>query len=393
MRDVVIVGAARTAIGKFMGSLSGIPAPNLGAAAVKAALERAGVPADAVDEVIIGCVLQAGLGQNPARQVQLGAGIPSSAAALTINKVCGSGLRAVSLAAQAIRAGDADVVVAGGIENMSRVPHLLSGLRAGVKLGHSELKDANVADGLWDVYNDYHMGNTAELVAETYNIGQAAQDAYAAESHARAAAAQEAGRFADEIVPIAIPQRKGDPIIFAKDEAVRPGTSAEVLAKLRPVFKKGGTVTAGNAPGLNDAGAAVVVAAADVAKERGWPVLATIRGYTTGHRDPEWVMMAPVDGVNKLVAKLGLDSAAAFDLVELNEAFSVAALAVTKELGLDPAKVNVNGGAVALGHPIGASGTRILVTLLHAMAQRDAKLGLAALCLGGGGSVALAVER
>ncbi|GIW70568.1 MAG: acetyl-CoA acetyltransferase [Planctomycetota bacterium] len=394
MREVVILGAARTAIGKFLGGLSEVPAPRLGAVAVRAALERARVPADAVDEVIMGCVIQAGLGQNPARQAQIFAGLPSSVAAMTVNKVCGSGLKAVALAAQAIRAGDADIAVAGGMENMSRAPHLLAGARTGYRLGHAELKDANLTDGLWDVYRDIHMGQTAELVAEKYGIGREEQDRYALESHRRAAAAMAAGRFAEEIVPVEVPQRKGNATLFERDEAVRPDTSLEALAALKPVFKKDGTVTAGNAPGLNDGAAALVLAAAEVARAHGLQPLARVLGYATGHREPEWVMMAPVVGVRRLIERLeGFKHPREFDLVELNEAFSVAAIAVSRELELDPARLNVHGGAVALGHPIGASGARILVTLLYAMKQRGARTGLAALCLGGGGSVALAVER
>ncbi|RME75469.1 MAG: acetyl-CoA C-acetyltransferase [Planctomycetota bacterium] len=392
MREVVITAAARTPIGRFLGSLKDIPAPKLGAHAIRAALERSALPPEAVDEVILGCVLQAGLGQNPARQAQIGAGIPAEIGAFTINKVCGSGLKAVALGAQAIRAGDADVIVAGGMENMSRAPHLLFGARTGIRLGHAELRDANIHDGLWDVYNDFHMGATAELVAREYGIGREEQDAFALVSHQRAHAATERGRFRDEIVPIEIPQRKGDPIVLDRDEAIRPDTSLEKLARLRPAFEKNGTVTAGNAPGLNDGAAALVLMAEEVARERGIRPLARITGYATGHREPEWVMMAPVRGVQRLVEKLGLPSANAFDLVELNEAFSVAAIAVTRELGLDPDKVNPDGGAVALGHPIGASGARILVTLLYGMRERGARTGLAALCLGGGGSVALAVE-
>ncbi|MHC4390359.1 MAG: acetyl-CoA C-acetyltransferase [Planctomycetota bacterium] len=393
MRDVVIVSAARTAIGRLMGGLASVRAPRLGEIAVRAAIERAGIGSDRVEEVILGNVIGAGLGQNPARQAQIAAGVPSSTGALTINKVCGSGLRAVSLAGQIIRAGDAGCVIAGGMENMSQAPHLLLGSRNGTKLGHTELTDANVHDGLWDRYNDYHMGMTGELVAKEYGISREEQDAFALESHMRAAAAQEAGRFSKEIAAVDVPQRRGDPVSFDKDESVRPGSTLESLGRLRPAFKNDGTVTAGNAPGLNDGAAALVIMSADAAKAEGLTPLAKITGWATGHRDPEWVMMAPVTGVQKLTKKLGMGGAGEFDLVELNEAFSVAAIAVTRELGLDLAKVNVNGGAVALGHPIGASGARILVTLLHALEQRDLTTGLAALCLGGGGSVAVSIER
>jgi acetyl-CoA C-acetyltransferase len=392
MREVVIVGAARTAVGKFLGTLRGVPAPELGAAAIRGALAKSGVDPAEVEEVIMGCVLQAGLGQNPARQAQIKSGIPVTTGAMTINKVCGSGLKAVALAAQAIRAGDADIIVAGGMENMSRAPHLLMGGRAGYKLGHAELRDSNIHDGLWDVYNDFHMGATAELVARELDVTREQQDAFALVSHQKAHAATEAGHFLDEIVPVEVPQRRGDPVVFDRDEAIRPDTSAEALAKLRPVFQRDGTVTAGNAPGLNDGGAALVVMAADAAAARGLTPIARVTGYATGHRAPEWVMMAPVDGVRNLVKRLGMEQPNDFDLVELNEAFSAAAIAVTRELAIDPEKVNADGGAVAIGHPIGASGARILVTLLHGMQRRSARTGLAALCLGGGGSVALGVE-
>jgi len=392
MREVYLVGAARTAIGKLMGSLAGVRAPTLGATAMRAALSRAGVSSEAVDEVILGCVIAAGLGQNPARQAQIAAGIPSSVGAFTINKVCGSGLKAVALAAQAIKAGDADIVVAGGMESMSQAPYVLPGMRRGFRLGHAQLLDANVRDGLWDHFHDYHMGMTAELVVEKYGLTREQQDTYALGSHEKAAAAQAAGRFDQEICPIQVPQRKGEPLVFSKDESVRAGTSLERLARLKPVFKRDGSVTAGNAPGLNDGGAALVVASGKAVQEHGLTPLARITGYATGHRDPEWVMLAPIDGVRNLVKRLGARSPSVFDLVELNEAFSAAALAVTGELELDPEKVNVNGGAVALGHPIGASGARILVTLVHALRARGLKTGLAALCLGGGGSVALSVE-
>ena len=390
MKQAVIVGAARTAIGKFNGSLSRFSAPQLGSLAVSAALERAGVDSGAIDEVILGNVLQAGVGQNPARQAALGAGFDPSIAAFTVNKVCGSGLKSVALAAQAIRAGDSELLVAGGMESMTNAPYLIRKARSGLRLGHGELTDSMVADGLWEAFEDFHMGNTAELVAEKYDVPRPRQDAYAAESHQRAAEA--AGKFEREIVPVEVPQRKGDPIQFKTDEGVRPDTTGEGLAKLRPAFRKDGSVTAGNASQISDGGAAVVVAEEERAKALGLKPLARIKGYAIGGVEPKWVMMAPVDAVNKLNAKLGT-SVDDFDLIELNEAFSSQACAVMGELKMDPSKVNVNGGAVALGHPIGASGCRILVTLLYAMMDRGAATGLATLCLGGGNAVALAVER
>ena len=390
-REAVIAGAARTAIGKFQGTLAKESAPKLGGAAIRAAVERAGIAPNQVEEVIMGCVLAAGVGQAPARQAALLAGIPDTVGALTINKVCGSGLKSVMLAAQAIRAGDAQCIAAGGMENMSAAPYLLTDARTGYRLGDGKLVDSMVHDGLWCAINDFHMGNTGELVAEKYTIGREEQDRFAAASHKKAAAAQAAGKFDREIVPYAIPQKKGEPILFAKDEAVRPDTTAEVLAKLRPAFAEGGTVTAGNAPGVNDAGAAVIVMSEAAAERAGVKPLARVIGYATGGMDPKWVMMAPVDAVKKLLKTTGM-KIDDFDLIELNEAFSVQALAVMREIGANPEKVNVNGGAVALGHPIGASGARILVTLLHAMKDRGAKKGLAALCLGGGNAVAMAVE-
>lgn len=391
MPEAFIVSAVRTPIGRFLGSLKGIPSPKLGATVVKEAVARAGVDPERVEDVIMGCVLSAGLGQNPARQSAIHAGIPSAAGAMTINKVCGSGLKAVALAAQAIRAGDHDVVVAGGMENMSRAPYLAPDAREGSRLGHGKFLDAMIQDGLWDVYNDFHMGITGELVAEKFGITREEQDAYAVESHRKAAAAQAAGAFDDEIVPIEIPQRKGDPITFDTDESVRADTSIEVLGKLRPAFKKDGTVTAGNAPGVNDGAAACLVVSEKVVDELGLQPMARVLGYATGGKDPEWVMMAPVESTRKLNAKLGL-SMSDYDLIELNEAFSVQALGVMKELEPNRDVVNVNGGAVALGHPIGASGARVLTTLLHGMKARDARRGLASLCLGGGNAVSLAVE-
>ncbi len=392
MRQAVIVGAARTAVGRLQGTLAGFAAPRLGSIAIRAALERAGVAPDAVDEVIMGNVLQAGVGQNPARQAALGADFPPTIAAYTINKVCGSGLKSVALAAQAIKAGDGDVFVAGGMESMTNAPYFLRKARAGVRLGHTELEDAMVADGLWDVYEDYHMGNTAELVADKYDVTRQAQDEYAAESHAKAAAAAEAGKFAAEIVPVEVPQRKADPILFATDEGVRPGTTPEKIGSMRPAFRKDGSVTAANASQISDGGAAVVVMEEEKAKSLGLTPLARITGYATGGVEPKWVMMAPVQAVKKLNEQRGT-AVGDYDVVELNEAFSSQACAVTRELGFDPARVNVHGGAVAIGHPIGASGCRILVTLLHAMADRGAATGLATLCLGGGNAVALSVER
>ncbi|MHC4952469.1 MAG: acetyl-CoA C-acetyltransferase [Planctomycetota bacterium] len=391
MRNAVIVGAARTAIGKFQGTLSGFSAPELGAIAVKAALERAGVEPGQVDEVILGNVLQAGVGQNPARQAALKAGFDPSIAAFTVNKVCGSGLKSVALAVQAIRAGDGDCYVAGGMESMSNTPYIIRKARTGLRLGDSEITDGLVADGLWDVYEDFHMGNTAELVADEYDVTRQAQDEFAAASHNKAAAAAEAGKFDAEIVAIEVPQRKADPIVFKTDEGVRPGTSADKIAKMRPAFKKDGSVTAANASQISDGAAAVVVMEEEKAKSLGLKPLARITGYATGGVEPKWVMMAPVQAVKILNEKLGT-TVDDFDLVELNEAFSSQACAVTRELKFDPERVNVNGGAVAIGHPIGASGCRILVTLLYAMADRGAQKGLATLCLGGGNAVALAVE-
>ena len=391
-REAVIVGSARTAVGKFGGTIGQIPAPVLGATAIRAAMERAGVAPDRVQEAIMGNVVSAGVGQAPARQAAIFSGIPPSAGAMTINKVCGSGLKAVALLAQAIRAGDLECGVGGGMESMSMAPYLAPAARFGFRLGHGQLVDSMIHDGLWDAFDDTHMGITGEHVAEKYEISREAQDEYAANSHAKAAAAQEAGRFDDEICAVEVKQRKGDPIQFVKDESVRPGTTAEKLSRLRPAFKKGGTVTAGNAPGVNDGGAAVVVMSAAAAEADGLTPKARIIDYAVGGLEPKWVMMAPVEAVKNLLAKTGM-ALDEFDLVELNEAFAVQALAVVGELGLDPAKVNVNGGAVALGHPIGASGARVLVTLLHEMEKRDAKKGLAALCLGGGNAVAMAVER
>ncbi len=394
MREVVIVSAVRTPVGRFQGSLQSFSAPHLGALVVREAVRRAGIDPARVDECIMGCVVPAGLGQNPARQAAIHGGIPPQAGALTINKVCGSGLKAVSLAAQGIQTEDSEIVVAGGMESMTNAPYLLPQARAGYRMGNGTLVDAMVHDGLWDVYNGFHMGVAGELVAEKYGITRQEQDAFAVESHRRAAAATAEGRFRAEILPIELPPaKKGDPPRrMEADEAIRPETTVEILARLKPAFKEGGTVTAGNAPGVNDGAAAVVVTSADRARELGLQPLAVIRAQATSGHEPEWMSLAPIDAVRKVVAKAGW-SLDAVDLIELNEAFSVQALAVIRDLGLDPARVNVNGGAVAIGHPIGASGARILVTLLHAMAQRGAKKGIASLCLGGGNAVALAVER
>ena len=392
MRDVVIVSAVRTPVGKFLGGLSELSAIELGAIAVRAAVERAGVMAADVDECIMGCVLPAGLGQNPARQAALRGGLADTVSALTINMVCGSGLKAVALAAQAIAQGDAEIAVAGGMESMSNAPYLLPGGRKGFRMGDAKAVDSMVQDGLWCACEDFHMGMTGELVAEKHSITREQQDAYALASHRKAAAAWNEGRFDAEVVPVEVKGRKGS-VIVTRDESVREDTSMEALSALKPAFKKeGGTVTAGNAPGVNDAAAALVLMSAERAASLGLKVMATIRAQATSGVAPKWVMLAPVSGIRKVLerAHWSMDEV---DLFELNEAFSVQALGVMKELGLDATRVNVNGGAVAIGHPIGASGARVLVTLLHEMQRRDAKKGVAALCLGGGNSVALAVER
>jgi acetyl-CoA C-acetyltransferase len=391
MTDVFIVSAVRTPTGKFLGALKGFKATELGSLVVKEAARRAGIAPETVDEVILGNVVSAGLGQNPARQAALGAGLPPSVAALTINKVCGSGLKAVMLARQAILAKDATVVVAGGMESMSNGPYLIPRLREGLRLGNGELIDAVVHDGLWDVYNDFHMGITGERVAEKYAVSRGEMDAYAAESHRRAAEATDGGKFRREILPIEIPQKKGTPVVVDRDEPIRPDTTAEGLAKLKPVFKDDGTVTAGNAPGMNDGAAALVVASEEAVEKHGLKPMARIVAQAISGLEPEWVMMTPVPAVQKLLSKTGWTNADV-DLFEVNEAFSVQACAVTRELKLDPKKTNVNGGAVALGHPIGASGARILTTLLYALQDRGGRRGIATLCLGGGNGVALAVE-
>ncbi|MEZ5425692.1 MAG: acetyl-CoA C-acetyltransferase [Pyrinomonadaceae bacterium] len=393
LKEAVIISAARTGTGKFLGSLKGFSATDLGGAAVKEAVKRAGISPGEVDEVILGCVVQAGLGQAPARQAALKAGLPDEVSALTVNMVCGSGLRAVSLAAQAIRLGDSDFVVAGGMESMSNIPYALPNAREGFRMGNQTSLDLMIHDGLWCPFENWHMGNTGEVVSEKYQIGRSEQDEYAFNSHRKAMEARDAGKFDDEIVPIEIPQRKGDPIIFDSDETIREDTSIEALGKLRPAFKKdGGTVTAGNAPGVNDGASALVITSADKAREIGAEPMARIVSYATSGIEPKLIMMAPVEGVKKVLRKAGWEMSDV-DLFELNEAFSVQALGVMQELGLDMAKVNVNGGAVALGHAIGNSGSRILTTLIYEMKRRNAKRGIAALCLGGGNSVAMAVER
>ncbi len=391
-RHAVIVSAARLPTGKFLGSLKHLPAPELGARVVREAVRRAGIEAPLVDECILGNVISAGLGQNPARQAALRGGLSDAVAAMTINKVCGSGLKAVMLAAQGIATGDIDVAVAGGMESMSRAPYVIERMREGLRLGNGTLLDTMVHDGLWCALEDCHMGMTGEEVATRYGVTREEQDAYALESHRKAAAAAAAGWFDDEILPVDVPQRKGDPLRFEADESVRPDASADALAGLKPAFTKNGTVTAGNAPGVNDGAAAVVVMSAARAAALGLTPLARIVAQATSGLPPMQVMMTPVDAVRKVADKAGwaLDDV---DLVELNEAFAVQGVAVIRELGLDPARVNVQGGAVALGHPIGASGARILTTLLYALRRRDAKRGIASLCLGGGNGVALAVER
>ncbi|WP_248766019.1 acetyl-CoA C-acetyltransferase [Pseudomonas protegens] len=392
MQDVVIVAATRTAVGSFQGSLANIPAVDLGAAVIRQLLAQTGIDPAQVDEVIMGQVLTAGAGQNPARQAAIKAGLPHAVPAMTLNKVCGSGLKALHLGAQAIRCGDADVIIAGGQENMSLSNYVLPGARTGLRMGHSQMVDSMISDGLWDAFNDYHMGITAENLVEKYGISREAQDAFAAASQHKAAAAIEAGRFLDEITPIQIPQRKGDPLTFATDEQPRPGTTAETLAKLKPAFKKDGSVTAGNASALNDGAAAVMLMSASKARALGLPVLAKIAAYANAGVDPAIMGIGPVSATRRCLDKAGwtLDQ---LDLIEANEAFAAQSLSVAKELEWDASKVNVNGGAIAIGHPIGASGCRVLVTLLHEMIKRDAKKGLATLCIGGGQGVALAIER
>lgn len=392
MTDVVIVAATRTAIGSFGGSLAGLSAVDLGAAVIASLIKKTGIDGELVDEVLMGQVLTAAAGQNPARQSAIKGGLPATVPAMTINKVCGSGLKAVHLATQAIACGDADVVIAGGQESMSNAPHAMPNSRNGQRMGPITMVDTMVVDGLWDAFNDYHMGTTAENIACDYNISREEQDAFAAASQNKALAAIEAGTFAEEITPIEIPQRKGDPIVFKVDENPRPGTTAEKLAGMRPAFSKDGSVTAGNASSLNDGAAAVMLMSAAKAAELGLPVLATIKGYANAGVEPRIMGTGPIPATKKCLSKAGwnVDD---LDLIEANEAFAVQALSVNKGLEWDADKINVNGGAIALGHPIGASGCRILVTLLHEMARRDAKKGLATLCIGGGMGVSLAVER
>ncbi|WP_413365790.1 acetyl-CoA C-acetyltransferase [Lysinibacillus sp. 3P01SB] len=392
MTQAVIVSAVRTAIGAFQGSLKDIPATTLGSIVIKSAIERAGVPVEDIDEVIMGNVLQAGLGQNPARQAALQAGLSTAIPAMTINKVCGSGLKAIHLAAQAIVAGDAEIVVAGGFENMSQAPYILQNARDGFRMGDQKVIDTMIHDGLWCATNDYHMGVTAENLCDAYSITREEQDAFAARSQARAAEAISSGRFTDEIVPVEIPQRKGAPVIFDQDEYVKAGTTAEKLAGLRPAFKKDGSVTAGNASGINDGAAAVVVMSQERAYELGLKPLATIVANASAGVDPSIMGIGPVSAVKKVLAKANM-TLEQMDLIEANEAFAAQAIAVDRELNFDHEKLNVNGGAIALGHPIGASGARVLVTLLHEMQKRDVQMGLATLCIGGGQGVATIIQR
>jgi acetyl-CoA C-acetyltransferase len=392
LNEAVIISAARTPVGKFLGSLKGFTATELGAIAVRESVKRAGLKPEDVDEVIMGCVIQAGLGQNPARQAALNGGLPSTVAAVTVNKVCGSGLKAVMMAAQGVQLGDSEIVVAGGMESMSNAPYLLPKAREGYRLGNGQLVDAMINDGLWCAFENYHMGCTGEVVAEEYSISRSQQDEFAVNSHRKAAAAIKAGKFKDEIVAVEIPQKKGPALVFDTDETVREDTTAEVLGKLKPAFKSEGTVTAGNAPGVNDGASAVVVTSLRRARELGVEPMGKIVAQAVSGVEPRMVMMAPVEAVRKLFKKTGW-SPSEVDLVELNEAFSVAAVAVTRELGLDPEKVNVNGGAVALGHAIGQSGSRLLTSILYELKRRDARRGVVALCLGGGNAVAMAIER
>jgi acetyl-CoA C-acetyltransferase len=391
MREAVIVSAVRTPTGKFLGALKDFTAPDLGALVVREAVRRAGIEPRRVDECILGNVVSAGVGQAPARQAALRGGLDNGVGAMTINKVCGSGLKAVMLAAQGIATGDIDVAVAGGMESMSHCPYLLTGVREGLRMGDATVVDSMIHDGLWDSFHNIHMGLTGEHVSETYHVTREEQDRYAADSHRKASRATREGWFKDEILPVSIPQKKGDPVVVDRDEPIREDSTAEALAKLKPAFKKDGTVTAGNAPGVNDGAAAVVVMAAEVAARLNAKPLARIVGYATSGLEPKLVMMTPVEAVRKLLKRTGWAIGDA-ELVELNEAFSVQAVAVTRELRLDPARLNVHGGAVALGHPIGASGARILTTLLYALKHRGEKRGIATLCLGGGNGVAMAVE-
>jgi acetyl-CoA C-acetyltransferase len=392
MSDVVIVAAGRTGVGKFGGSLAKIAAADLGAQVLKALIARTGIKADGISEVILGQVLTAGCGQNPARQASIRAGIHHMVPAMTIGKVCGSGLKATHLAAQAIKCGDADIIIAGGQENMSISPHVLPNSRDGFRMGDAKLVDSMIVDGLWDVFNQYHMGTTAENVAKQYDISRREQDEFAAASQSKADAAQKDGRFKDEIIPIEIPQRKGPPQAFATDEYIKPGTTLDVLTALKPAFSKDGTVTAGNASGINDGAAAVVMMSAKKASELGLKPMVTVKAYASAGVDPSVMGMGPVPASQLCLKKAGW-TVKDLDLMEINEAFAAQAIAVNKQMGWDTSKINVNGGAIAIGHPIGASGARILVTLIHEMIKRDAKRGLASLCIGGGMGVALAVER
>ncbi|OLE53010.1 MAG: acetyl-CoA acetyltransferase [Acidobacteria bacterium 13_1_20CM_3_53_8] len=391
-REAVIISAVRTPTGKFLGALKGFKATELGAMVVRESVRRAGVAVEDVDEVIMGCVIQAGLGQNPARQAALRGAIPFGVSAVTINKVCGSGLKSVMMAAQGVQLGDSEMVVAGGMESMSNAPYLLPQAREGYRMGNGVLVDSMIHDGLWCAFENYHMGNTGEVVAERYNVTRQEQDEYALNSHRKAAAAIKAGKFKDEILPVEIPQKKGASVIFDTDETVREDSSIEALGKLRPAFKEGGTVTAGNAPGVNDGASAVVVTSLERAQQMNIEPMARIAAQATSGIQPELVMMAPVEAIRKVLKKAGW-SLNEVDLIELNEAFAVQAVAIIRELELDPQKVNVNGGAVALGHAIGQSGSRLLTTMLYEMKRRNARRGLAALCLGGGNAVAMAVER
>ncbi len=391
MNDVVIVAAGRTGVGKFGGSLAKVPASELGAHVIKGLLAKIGLDGNLVSEAILGQVLTAGVGQNPARQAVIKAGLPNTVPAFTINHVCGSGLKATHLAAQAIKAGDAEIVIAGGQENMSASPHIMNGSRDGFRMGDFKMTDSMIVDGLWDAYNQYHMGTTAENVAKKYEISRAEQDEFALQSQLKAEAAQKAGKFKDEILPLEIVQKKGS-IIFDSDEYIKPGSTIEALSGLRPAFAKDGSVTAGNASGLNDGAAAVIMMSAAKAKELGLPVLAKVKAYASSGLDPALMGMGPVSAAKLCLKKAGW-TPDDLDLMEINEAFAAQAVAVNKEMGWDTSKINVNGGAIAIGHPIGASGARILVTLIHEMVRRDAKKGLASLCIGGGMGVALAIER
>lgn len=392
IKEAVIISAVRTPVGKFLGALKDLKATELGAIAVREAVKRARVNPEDVDEVIMGCVIQAGLGQNPARQAALHGGLPNTVSAVTVNKVCGSGLKAIMMAAQGVQLGDTEIVVAGGMESMSNAPYLLPKAREGYRLGNGTLVDTVINDGLWCAFDDQHMGCTGEVVSERFHVSRAEQDEYSLNSHRKASAAIKSGKFRDEIIPVEIKQRKGPPVIFDTDEPVREDTSLESLSKLKPAFKEGGTVTAGNAPGVNDGASAVVVTSAERAKTLGIEPMARIVGQATSGGEPKLVMMAPIEAIKKLLKKIGW-TLSDVDLIELNEAFAVQAVAITRELNLDPEKLNVNGGAVALGHAIGQSGSRILTTMLYEMKRRDVHRGIAALCLGGGNAVAMAVER